>query len=455
MVDLDINAKKLIQSSSVEETGSVTRVVSVTIGADNVNEAKENKYRDLKRTVSLKGFRKGKAPKDLLKRYYGDQIDSEVKSDLLGSVFKDLIETHDIHMVTEPEIQKAEINSDGDFYAELIFEVRPEIDPKDYKEIPLTREPVVVLDEAVDQRLENLRQQHATLKPIDEDRPAQEGDVAQIDFTANSGGGDFDGNKAEGFTLTLGQNDYIPGFDELVIGMKPDQTKDNLDIAVPEDYFRKDIAGKTLTFTITLKDLKVKELPELDDEFAKDLGGDFNTIAEVRDLIFANLKKGEQGRVRRNERKAIIAALLKANEFEVPKALIEEQIKAMMQNAKYQLVMSGLDINKAEELLAGSEERYRSDAETEVKAAFIFEAIAKIENIDATDEEVEAKIALIAEETRRNVEAVKAIYEKENALSRLKDELIEEKALDFLIENANVEWEEPVGSAKKETSEEK
>lgn len=440
---------KLIVNSSVEQTGPITRKLSVTISADRVKSQIDSQFRDLKKSVVLKGFRKGKAPIQLLQRHYGDQVEMEVKSSLLGQALKDLIDEYDIKMVAEPQIERADITEEKTLEAEIIFEVRPEIEAKDYTGMDLTREPLNVLDGAVEQRLNKIHQQHATLEPIKEERAAQTGDTAEIDFLGKIDGVPFEGGKGESQMLELGSSSFIPGFEEGVVGMKPNETKD-VEVRFPDEYQAKELAGKDAVFTISVKSLKMKKLPPLDDDFAKDLGGDFKSLDDVTDRIRKDIEKSEKARLKRQDRKNIIDKLLEGHEVEAPPSLVEQQLHQIMDNMGFQLQMSGLQKDQAAEVLKGSEDRYRPEAVLEVKAAFVFEAIAKQEEIEVSEEDLEKKFESIADETNRNVEAVKAMYEKDNILSGLKESILEDKVLDFLIESANVKWEEPVGENKED-----
>ena len=440
----------LIVDSSVEETGQINRKLIFTIAADRVENELDSQFRDLKKSVALKGFRKGKAPIQLLQRHYGDQVEMEVKSSLLGEALKELIEKYNIQMVSEPQIEKADITDDKTLVAEIIFEVKPEIEVKDYKELDLTREPLNVLEAAVDERMKNIHQQHATLEPIEEERAAMLGDTAEIDFEGKVDDVPFEGGKGEGQMLELGSSSYIPGFEEGVVGMNVGEIKD-VKVRFPDEYQAKNLAGKDAVFTITVKALKVKKLPELNDDFAKDLGGDFKSLDDVKDRIRKDIEKSEKARLHRQDRKNVLDKLFENNEVEAPPSLIEQQLHRIMENVGFQLQMSGLQKDQVDQMLTGSEEKYRPEAIREVKAAFLFESVAKQEEISVSDEDMEKKFESIADETNRNVEAVKAMYEKDNILAGLKESVLEDKVLDFLIDNANVKWEEPVGATKEDT----
>lgn len=440
----NIDAGEYILESSVESPNEVTKKVNLKIKPEKVAEQLDSQYQDLKKTANIKGFRKGKAPMAMLKRYYGEHVEVEVKSNLLGTVMKHVIDENEIKLVAEPQVEKVDILDDNTLEAILVFEVRPEVKVKDYKGLDITREPLNVLDAAVDQRLESIRQQHATMEPVDEDRPAEDGDVAEIDYEGKLDGEPFEGGAGQGRDLELGSNSFIPGFEEGVVGMKAGESKE-LKLTFPEDYQAAHLAGKETVFTVTLKAIKAKSLPELDDDFAKDLGGDFKSIQEVKDRIKKDIEMGETNRIRRADRNNVIDALFENNHVEAPNSLVKNQLEAMMQQAAFSLQMSGLTKEQAEQMLQGSGEKYKDEAEREVKAAFLFEAIAKAEGIEITSEDVEKRFEKIAADTDRNVDQVKAVYEKDNAKARLEEEILEDMVLDFLLENANVKWEEPVG----------
>ena len=453
MSEMEPTTQSLIEDSQVEQVNGVIRKVTVKIYAQTVKERIDAAFGELKKSAAIKGFRKGKVPRNILKRYYGDQIEGEVKSQLLGEAFKDILERHSIEMVAEPEIEKADIGENGEFESVLIFQVKPDVTVQDYKGLEIKREKVQVLDAAIDQRLEGIRNSHATMVPVEEDRPAASGDAAVVDILGLVDGEPFKDAQAEGMTFELGSGQYIKELEEGIVGMSVGDTKE---IKIDNDGEKsEELKGKELVYKVTLKELKKKVLPDLDDDFAKDLGGDFETIEDVRTKISGQIEENEQARIRRNDRKAVIAALLEKNDFEVPPALVDDQAKSLMDQAKFSLMMSGFPPERAEEVAAHQQEQIRKDAVVNVKGFFLFSSVAEQEGIEVADQEVDAKIESIANQTNRTVEKVRAQFESDNAIPRLRDEIMQDKALDFLLDHANVEWEEAVPEKGAESEESK
>jgi trigger factor len=295
-----------------------------------------------------------------------------------------------------------------------------------------------VKDEEVEERLKALQNLHANLKTTSEARPIQAGDYVIIDYEASVGGKPLEEGKAIDFTVEVGSGQFIPTFEEKLIGLNPEEEKE-IEVAFPEDYGYQKWAGKTISFQVKIKEVKEKILPPLDDEFAKDLG-DYSSFEELRAKLKGEIEKEKELALERQLKDRVVDQLLEANPFEVPESLVEEQAKNLVSDTKLRLAAQGVDLKNlgvSEEKLQGD---YRAVAQRQVKTFLILERIAGQEGILATDEEAEARLQEMAERMRQKFDVVKRYYEKNGLLPEVKAGIIRDKTLNFLLEKATITY---------------
>lgn len=437
-------------SVEIEKTGPVRTKITLTVDADAVGREMEKVYKQLRREAAIPGFRPGKAPMSMLKRRYKHYAEQEVKGKLVGDHLAKAVEENEIKLVGAPELEKDEINEDGSLTVVAVMETRPEVELGEYKGLEVTCEKARVLEAAVESHLEGMRQQDATMEEIADRDEVQKGDYVRVDLVGRKDGKVIKGSDMKGQVLELGEQQYIAGLSEGIVGMKKEETKD-IQATMPENYPDEKLARQEVTFSVTLQAVLHKDVPELDDEFAKSTGK-AETLAGLRQKIHDDLLASEEARVKRQARKKLVDKLVEQHSIEVPHSLVEKQLEYSVQKFKSEMAMYGMPQPDDPAADAKLRERLGETAANEVKAAFIIDAIANAEKFEVGDDEVDAEIKKIAEQQNRQFEEVSAYYQKNNLVGALHERLIEDKVVDFLYDSAKITWEE---EEEKEKAEEK
>ncbi len=366
----------------LEEISPTEKKINVEIPHEEVEKILSKKYKELRKRVKIKGFRPGKAPRFMLERFYGPQVTQETVQELLETNIPKILEESKIEPLVELEYDFEEIDFKGQkpLKFSAIVEVKPEITIDDYKGIPLKKEMVEVTDEEVEERLEELRENNAYLETVEDPSPLKEGDFAVIDFDTFIDGEKREDLSARDFTLEVGKAQIHADFDSQLIGMNVGETK-TIKIKYAPETPNKELAGKEVEFNVTLKEIKQKIRPELDDEFARDLG-DFSSLDEIKEKIKEEVLKMKESRAENLLREQLFNALIERSSFELPKRFVEREMALMVEQFKKQLEARGLtlpDIHSSEDAL---KEQYRPEAERRTRLALILGKIAELEGID-------------------------------------------------------------------------
>ncbi len=365
----------------LEEISPTEKKINVEIPHDEVEKILSKKYRQLQKRVKIKGFRPGKAPRFMLERFYGPQVTQETVQELLQINIPKILEETSIEPLVELEYDFEEI----DFKAQkplkfsAIAEVKPEITIENYKGIPLKKEIVEVSDEEIEEKLQELRENNAYLETVEDPSPVKEGDFVVIDFDTTIEGSKREDLSATDFTLEIGKAQIHPDFDSQLTGMQVGETR-TIKIEYSPETPNRELAGKEVEFKVTLKEIKQKVLPELDDEFAKDLG-DFSSLEEIREKIREELLKMKETKSDNLLREQLFNVLIERSSLELPRRLVEREMALMVEQFKKQLEARGLtlpDIHSSEDAL---KEEYRPEAERRTKLALILEKIGELEGI--------------------------------------------------------------------------
>ncbi len=426
--DMTMNVK-------VEDLSSVKKKLSFEVDAEQVAEEIRKAYQKIGKKAKIKGFRPGKVPQHLIEKHYAPQMEEEVLDRLIkGSYFKALVD-HKIGAISSPEIvESSPLEPGKPFTYSAHVEVKPVVEVKDYQGLKLEREKFVFDEKVVDERLEEMRAARANVE-VSKRKVAREGDFAVIDFAGSVDGEQIEKGSAEDHLLELGSQSFIPGFEEQVVGMKRLEEKE-FAVPFPENYGNKELAGKEALFRVTLKEIKEKVLPEPDDEFAKEVG--LESLAELREKIAEDHRSQEQRRVDEELRERLMDALIAKNPIEVPETMVDRQLDYMLENARNRLKFQGLSL----EMLGMSEEtfrqQYRQAAVKQVQGFLILEAVARQEQLKVAPEEVEGRLQTIAAQANAPLEAVKKHYAGEDARAGLIAHLVEEKAIELILEKASV-----------------
>ncbi len=424
--------------ASAEEISPIKKKITVEIPEDEVGKEVESIYKELGRTAKIKGFRPGKVPRNILERYFKDHVKAEVVRKLIEESYPNaLTETH-LEPVSPPVVDPGEFEPGKPFQYSAVIEVKPEIKLEGYTGLKIEGKREEVKDEEVEERLKALQNLHSSLKTVSEARTIQAGDFVILNYEASLNGKPLEGGKAIDFTVEVGSGQFIPAFEEKIIGLKPEEEKE-IEVTFPQDYGYQKWAGKTISFQVKIKEIKEKILPPLDDEFAKDLG-DYSSFGELKAKLTEDIKKEKELALERQLKDSVVDRLLEANPFEVPESLVEEQAKAMVSDTKLKLAAQGVvfkNLGVSEEKL---QEDYKAMAQKQVRTVLILDKIAGQEGIAVTDQEAEDRLKEMSERTHQKFEVVKQYYEKNGLLPEVKAGILRDRALSFLLEKAEIDY---------------
>ena len=424
----------------VENVSPVERKVSVEVDPDRVAQELERAYTGLGRRVKLRGFRPGKAPRKVLERHFRAEVESEVVEKIVQQTFAEAVRAESLAAVAPPHVSVSEGVAEGrplKYTARV--EVKPLLSPKDYRGLEVTRRPPEVTDQMVSEELTKLQDGRGQLVPVADRFEAQEGDWAVIDHEGTIDGAPFEGSRAEGVTVRVAPGAISDGNLEALKGKRLGETIE-LDEPFAADHRAEELRGKVAHMKVTLKGLKRREVPSLDDAFVKELGVEgVDTLEQLRARIRADLEKRERRRAENEQRDALVKAALARNEFEVPPALVERAIDTMIEGAAERFARSGIDIRRLELDFARMRADLREQALLQVRGALLLEAIADAEKIEVTDEDFQAEAARIAEELGAPLAKVQQQMRGKDAREALKNKIREDKALALLSSAANIQ----------------
>ncbi|MDO4815430.1 MAG: trigger factor [Bacillota bacterium] len=422
---------------NIEKKEDKTASFQVEIDAAEFDAAVNKAYNKAKGSISVPGFRKGKAPRAIIENMYGeDAFYQDAMDDLGPEAFVFGLESSALKIIGKPAITNVDLSDEKVLTYDFAVELYPEVKLGQYRGLVTKKEEAVVTDEMIDEKIEELRKRNARM--VDVDRPAEMGDTANIDFDGYLDGEQFDGGKAEGFSLELGSNTFVPGFEEQVVGMQIGEEKD-LDITFPENYVE-NLAGKAVVFKVKLNGLTVAELPEVDDEFIQDVS-EFDTVDEYKADLREDLIVEEQDRVDTKFRSDIMELACNNLEVEIPESMIMEKVDDMLRNYAAQFGISDKEISTEElmKLMGVDDETMetalRPSAIAQVKQDMLFDAIVEEEKLEVSDEELDEYVQGAAQTVGAKPEDIINHF----GLSFIKNEFLKEKASRIIIETATAE----------------
>jgi len=413
----------------VENVDRVRRKIEVVLEDDQVRLLEDLIYDDLRKHAKIKGFRPGKVPRSVLATYYKDVVDEELKKKIAESTLGAALAEAKVNPVSEPVIQFLDEQAKHGYTMEC--EVFPEFDLPPYRGLEVEVESLKVTPEEVDNRLESLKQMHAQLV-TKEGGEAQKSDYVIVKYEGSVAGKPLKGAQSDNYPLDLGSSSLLPEFEAAIIGMKVGEEKE-VEIDFAADYPDKDVAGKRALFKILLKEIKEKKLPEINDDFAKDMG--YQDLASFREGVTREIMKQKETQRKNTISEKMIDQLAAAVDIPVPAGLLERRVASMVQDAKQRMMANPV---------AGEEERnidgllrkeFEPQAEKGIRGGMIISRIAEAEGLKVEESEIEERIKKIAEDTKRGYDYIKEFYEKHNLTDNLRSSMIEEKTIEFLIEN--------------------
>lgn len=411
--------------------------ISFKVEAEKFENAIKSVYSKNAKYFAIPGFRKGKAPFNIVEKRYGDEIFYEdAFNELVPEIYENAIKEKNVAAVSQPkiDIQKMKKGEDLEFTATV--QTKPEVKLGKYKGIELKKVEYTVSDEDVNHEIGHMQEKNARVTTV-EDRPAQSKDITTIDFEGFVDGKAFEGGKAEGHELEIGSNTFIPGFEDQIIGMNKDEERD-INVKFPEDYYSKELAGKDATFKVKLHEIKEKKLPELDDEFAKDVS-EFNTLKELKDSIKDKKQKENDSKAKREIEDAAIEKVCENTPVDIPSGMIDSEVANMVSEMEQQLSYQGISLEQYLKIMnktrAEIEDNYKAQAEKNIKARLVIEAIIKEENIAASEEEIAEKLKEMANNYGRKIEDLE---KNEHLKEYIVESIKAEKAIDLIVKNAKI-----------------
>ncbi|HET8539035.1 MAG TPA: trigger factor [Anaeromyxobacter sp.] len=423
----------------VETISPVERKVTIEVDPERVAKEMERSYTGLGRRVKLRGFRPGKAPRKVLERHFRSEVESEVAEKIVKETFAEAVRVESIDVVAPPHVSISEGVAEGKAlkYTARV-EVKPKLDPRDYRGLAVTRKPPAVTDDAVSAELTRLQEQLAQLVPVEGRFEAQEGDWAVVDHEGTVDGAPFDGARAEGVTVKVAEGSITEGNVGALAGRKLGETVE-LDETFPADSRSEALRGKTAHMKVTLKSLKMRQVPALDDALAKSLGVEgVETLDALRARIRADLEKRETRRAEVELKDNVVKAALERNEFEVPPSMVERAVDTMIEGAAERFARSGIDIRQLGLDYGRMRADLREQALLQVRGRLLLDAIADAEKIEVTDEDLQAEIAKMADEMGLSLAKVQQQMRGGDAREALRNKIREDKALALMTSAATI-----------------
>lgn len=422
--------------STVEKVDKNVVSFEFTVSADEFEKGVEKAYRKNVGKINIQGFRKGKAPRKIIERYYGAEIFYEDAVNIvLPDAYDNAVKENNIFPVDQPEIDiKGEIEKGKDITFTAKVTVKPEFELGEYKGVKAQKVTSRVLKKDIEAELEKKREMNSRMVPV-EDRPIEKDDVANIDFEGFCDGVPFDGGKGEGFDLTIGSGQFIPGFEEQLIGKNIGDEVD-VNVTFPEEYHAEELKGKPALFKVKINSIKVKELPELDDEFAKDVS-EFDTLEDLKKDIKENLSKAGKENAAHKTEENVINAVCDATEIDIPDAMINSQIDKMLRDFDMNMRYQGLNLEQYLKYTGMTVDKMRAqfkdDAAKNVKTSLVLEKICEAEGIDASEDEINKEYESMAESNGLKIEDIKKYVSEDD----VKETIKARNTIKFLVDNAN------------------
>ncbi|MPQ26226.1 trigger factor [Bacillus paralicheniformis] len=410
-------------------------VLTVEVDADTFNKALDDAFKKVVKQVSIPGFRKGKVPRGLFEQRFGVEALYQDALDILLPVeYPKAVEEAGIEPVDRPEIDVEKIEKGENLIFTAKVTVKPEVKLGEYKGLGIEKDDTAVTDEDVQNELKSLQERQAELV-VKEDGKVEEGDTVVLDFEGFVDGEAFEGGKAENYSLEVGSGSFIPGFEDQLVGLEAGAEKD-VEVTFPEEYHAEELAGKPAVFKVKIHEIKAKELPELNDEFAKDADEEVETLAELTEKTKKRLEEAKENEADAKLREELVVKAAENAEADIPQAMIDTELDRMMKEFEQRLQMQGMNLELYFQFSGQDEnalkEQMKEDAEKRVKSNLTLEAIAKAENLQVTDEEVEEELSKMAEAYNMPVENIKQAI---GSTEGMKEDLKVRKAIDFLVEN--------------------
>ena len=424
-------------SVQVENLEKNMAKLTIEVPAEEVEKALQNAFLKNKNRISVPGFRKGKVPRQMIEKMYGPEIFYEdAVNEMIPDAYEKAADECGEDIVSSPVIDVTQIEKGKPFIFTAEVALKPDVKLGKYKGVEIDRVETAVTEEDVDAEINRERERNARNIEVT-DRPVKDGDMTVLDFEGFVDGVAFDGGKGENYSLTIGSGAFIPGFEEQLIGAEIDKETE-IHVTFPEDYQAEDLKGKDAVFKCTIREIREKELPELDDEFAGEVS-EFDTLEEYKADVRAKLTETKEKEAKNLREEAVVEAIVKDSDMEIPEAMVETRQKQMVDEFMQSITMQGLTPEQYYQFTGASRERLiaqvKPQAEKRIKARLVLEAVAKAENITASEEDYEDELKVMAEAYQMEVDKVREMLPEKNA-AQIKEDIAVRKAAEFAVANA-------------------
>ncbi len=424
-------------SVQVEKLEKNMAKLTIEASAEELEKALQSAFLKNKDKISVPGFRKGKVPRQMIEKMYGPAIFYEdAANELIPEAYEKALDECEESIVSSPEIDVTQIEKGKPFIFTATVALKPEVKLGKYKGVKVDKVDATVTDEEVLAELDKQRESNARNVEVT-DRAVKDGDITTLDFEGFVDGEAFDGGKGENYPLTIGSGSFIPGFEEQLVGAEIGKEVE-VNVTFPEDYQAEELKGKAAVFKCTIKEIKEKELPELDDEFASEVS-EFETLEEYKADVKAKLTEKKEKDAKDEKEAAVIEAIIKDAEMEIPEAMLQTQQKQMVDEFAQRIQMQGLSIDQYFQFTGTNYdkmiEQVKPQAEKRIQSRLVLEAIAAAEKIEATEEDFEEEMKVMAETYQMEVDKVKELL-PEKSVAQIKEDLAVRKAAEFVVENA-------------------
>lgn len=419
----------------LEEKNMVKLVIEAS--AEEFEAGLNAAYNKNKNKISVPGFRKGKAPRKMIEQLYGSQIFFEdAANEIIPDAYADAAKESGLDIVSQPKVSIEQLEAGKPFIFAAEVAVRPEVELGEYKGVEVTKADAEVTDADVEEELKKVQDQNSRTVSV-EDRAVKDGDMTVIDFEGFIDGEAFDGGKGENYPLTIGSHSFIDTFEEQMIGMNIGEEKE-LNVTFPEDYHAENLKGKPATFKVTVKEIKEKQLPELDDDFAQDVS-DFDTLAEYKDDLKKKIAERKESEAKAKKESEAIEKVVEAAKMDIPQAMIDTQVNRMLEDFAMRLQQQGLSVEQyfqytgmtADKIM----EEMKPEAVKRIKNSLVLEAVAKAENIEVSEEEFEAELQKMADMYKMEIEKIKEFMQDAEA-KQMKDDIAIQKTVELIVSSA-------------------
>jgi trigger factor len=413
-------------------------VLTIEVDTEQVSVALDKAFKKVSAKANIPGFRKGKVPRSIFEAKFGVQsLYQDALDILLPEAYMQAVKETEIDPIDRPEVDVLLMEKGQPLKFTAKVEVKPEVQLGDYKGVEVAETAKDVSAEELAAELVKLQERHAELIVVDEGQ-AENGDSTVIDFEGFVDGVAFEGGKGEKYALELGSNSFIPGFEEQIVGMSIGDDKD-IEVTFPEDYQSEDLKGKAATFKVKLHEIKRKNLPELDDEFAKDVS-EFDTLEEFKADLAKRLEEKNEQAAKREKEALVVDQVAAAAQLDVPQVMIDSEVDFMLKDFENRLKSQGMNLDMYFQFSGQNEdalkEQMKSDAEKRVRNNLVLEAVAKAESIEVSDEELNEELDKMAQTYKRSIEEIRSILAANGSLDSMKSELVVKKTIDFLLDNS-------------------